>query len=273
MLIDTHCHLDILLRMNSDAELSAQEIKDIDFYVKKASEAGVGKIVQVGTTVASSRNSIALATAYKKVWATVGIHPTEACQNWQKKFALIRAMLENYSENKIVGVGETGIDLYHEPYDLLSQKQLFDAHIEAALEHDLPLVIHVRDKSGSYEAMREAFDVLSPYAGRVSGVLHCFQQDLASAERAVEMGLLLGIDGPIGYPRNQHLRDIVRTIGLEHLVLETDAPFLTPQAKRGQPNSPVYLSLIAHDLAMACEESFDEVVAVTTRNAEILFKI
>lgn len=250
-----------------DEIMTHEQVASVAGIVDAAAEKGVSQIVNVGTTINETHNSIMLAQQYENVVATVGIHPCDTTASWKKEIAEIEKMLMTHRD-LIVGVGETGLDFYHKPYDQGLQTSLFEAHIELALKHDLPLVVHVRDAGDA------ALKVLERYKGEARGVLHCFSLDLGAARDIAAWGnWYIGIDGPVTYPKNDWLREVVATMPLEFLLLETDAPFLPPQAFRGKQNSPIHIPLIAEAIAQARGCSVDEVGAVTTQSAQKLFAL
>jgi len=195
----------------------------------------------------------------------VGIHPGDCNASWQKDVKKIEALLANKEENVIVGVGETGLDFYHKPFNKQRQVDAFKAHIEASLEHTLPLIIHMRDSS------EETLRVLDEYKDEACGVAHCFVQTKDIAQVLIDWGFYLGIGGPITYPRNELLREMYALVPLESIVLETDAPFLPPQPFRGKPNHPKYIPLIAQKIAQIRNVAVEVVAEVTTTNAKKLF--
>lgn len=267
MLIDTHCHLNMMVDKKRDDRMTSAQVEQVSQIVENASAQGVGKIVNVGTTYNETLNSLALADRYASVFATAGIHPCDVTSVWQNDLSVLKKMLATH-KNKIVALGETGLDFFHKPYDAVAQEALFRGTIELSLQHDLPLVVHVRD------AGDEALKVLDEYAGETRGVLHCFSLDLQSGQQVAAWGnWYLGIDGPVTYPKNEWLRQVVATIDLEYLLLETDAPFLPPQQFRGKQNSPIHLPIIAQAIAEARGCSIEEVARVTTASAERLFGI
>lgn len=267
MLIDTHCHLNMMVAKQPDEALVPEHLPDIDSVVAAARLVGIGAIVNVGTSVVESQNSCLLARRYEDVFATVGVHPCDVSPSWQQDLAALKILLEDKQRNKIVGIGETGLDYYHKPYDTERQAAAFRAQIELALAHDLPLVVHIR------EAGDDALKIIAEYRHSARGVIHCFSLDLAAAQEVIGWGWYIGIDGPVTYKKNDYLRQIVATVPLSGLLLETDAPFLTPQAMRGKQNSPIYLSYIANEIAAARGCTVAEVAAATTANAQRLFNI
>ena len=256
MFIDTHCHLTML---GSDV-------------VKEASDAGVDQIITIATNLKDSINSIQVAKEYENVFATVGIHPCDVTPKWRDDFKQIENLLKNIEQNKIVGLGETGLDFYHKPFDKQLQIDLFQAHIESALRYDLPLVVHMR------ESADDVLKILEAYQGKLRGnklrgVAHCFLQNKQIADRLIEMGFYLGIGGPITYPKNNELRELFKIIPLDDILLETDAPFLPPQPYRGKKNHPKYIPLIAQELANLRGIELSVISDKTTANAKRLFRI
>lgn len=257
MFVDTHCHVTIM----------AQRGEASDEVVQQAAQAGVTKLITIATTVQDSLDSIQVAQQFPGVWATAGIHPCDCPQGWRQVFRAIEALCENKKKNKIVGLGETGLDFYHKPFFKQRQLDAFVAHIECALVHGLPTVIHIR------ESVDEVLKILEKYKSELTGVAHCFSQDKSAAQTLIDWGFYLGIGGPVSYPKNDLLREIVRDAPLERLVLETDAPFLPPQQFRGKPNHPKYIPLIAQVVADAKGVELATVGEVTTGNVKKLFSI
>ena len=271
--IDTHCHLDVLLRMNFEDLLTQSEIDAVGDLVQRAESKGVTDFICVGTNLVGSKNSVALANCYSSVWATVGLHPTDAHANWREDIAAFKKMLSQDEDKNIVGVGETGIDLFRDASQLELQKDVFKAQIELALENNLPLSLHIRDQIGVDRSAEIALRVLEQFGKDIRAVLHCFQQSQAIADEALSRGFLLGVDAPIDYPKNDWLRSIIAVTPLEQLVLETDAPFLPPQALRGTKNVPEAVVYIARKIAELKGCTQEEVAAATTANARRLFSI
>lgn len=252
MFVDTHAHL-----------LMLDEISSV---IERAKSADVKKIITVSTTLADSKKTVSLVKRYEGVWATFGIHPCDCKENWQEEMQEVEKLVEEHRDD-IVGIGETGLDFYHKPFVKERQIEAFKAHIELAIKHDLPLAIHIRE---SAEAVLE---VLEGYAGKVRGVAHCFSQDKAVAQKLLDWGFYLGIGGPLTYSKNDELRSLFQEVALERIILETDAPFLPPQAFRGKKNYPEYIPYIAQELARIREIKVDEVARVTTENVKALFRI
>lgn len=268
MFIDTHCHLNMLVKSSFDTLLTDQELAAIEPIVREAHAAGVEKIINIGTSVPESLNSIAIAQRYDGVYATVGLHPCDCSEQWHADFKKIEQLVVQKQKNKIVAIGEIGLDFYHKPFFRSRQEDALKAQLELALEHKLPVVLHVRD------AGDELLAVLEPYvADLVGAVFHCFSQQQDYANIVLGWGCYIGIDAPITYPKNEGLREIVRNAPLNKILLETDAPFLPPQQYRGQQNKPVYVPLFAQTVADVKGVDIAVVEEVTTANACKLFTL
>lgn len=268
MLIDTHAHLNIMVKKKFDVALTPSELDDAANIIKECAQEGVTQFINVGTSLVESQNCIELAKKYKEIFAVVGIHPNDCTPEWRQDFKEIEKLIKQKEVNRIVGIGECGLDTHYPDTDLPRQIDAFKAHIELALEHNLPIVVHTRD------ALEETALVLERYKHEnLKGIIHCFSGDQAFASFSLELGFVLGIGGPLTYPKNSILREIFGTIALEKIVLETDAPFLPIQAMRGKPNHPKYIKAIAQFLAELRSISFEEVAQVTTHTAQHLFKL
>jgi TatD DNase family protein len=258
----------MMVKEKFDVPLSAAELDAAGIIVEQAALHDVSTIINVGTSLIESQNCVALAQKYASIYATVGIHPNDCTKTWRNDFKLIEKMAKNKDENKIVGIGECGIDMHYPDFNLDRQNDAFKAHVELALEHDLALVIHSRD------AYDETLSVLEEFKHDIKrATIHCFSYDRAFAHHVTAMQFFIGIDGPITYPKNTELREVVQTIGLDYIVLETDAPFLPPQNFRGKPNNPLHIQTIAQYIAEFSHTTLDEVARKTTYNARKLFNL
>ena len=251
MLVDTHAHLNF-----------PQFSGDLDRVVQNAKEAGVARIVNVGTNLEVSRQAAALAEQHEGIYATAGFHPhdveTADAQG-------LKALPDLLSHERIVAVGETGLDFYRDyaPHDL--QERVFHHHIRLALETGLPLVIHSRG------AEDRVLDLLEAHrAGEVGGVLHCFGGDWEQAKRAVDLNFYLGFGGTVTFRKSSSLPVALKT-PKERLLLETDCPYLAPVPYRGRRNEPAYVRVVAECLARERGEEVDRVLYRTGQNAFRLF--
>jgi TatD DNase family protein len=253
MLIDTHCHLDF-----PDFDI------DRDAVVTRAREAGVGVIVNVASGLKASRDAVALAGRIDGVYATVGVHPHDAKDLEASGFEEIKRLA---GSPRVVAIGEVGLDYYRNlsPQDV--QIKVFRGFIELAVEKTLPLIVHSR------MAFQETLDILGPQAGRLTGVVvHCFSGDPAHLKACLDLGFYVSFTGNITYKKADRLRDVVRLCPLERMFLETDAPFLSPEGKRGSRNEPAYVGYVRDEVARLKDILPDEVARVTTENARRFFK-
>ena len=268
MLIDTHCHLSMMIKKDFNVPLSDEQYKQVQMEVDKAKQNGVEIIINVGTNFHENIEAIEIASRIKNVYTSIGIHPNDCTNKWQEDLKKLIPLLKNKEKNKIVAIGETGIDKHRSGYNLQRQKEAFKTQIELALEYNLALIVHTRD------AYDETINCLDEYKNEISrGVIHCYFYDQSFADHVIDQGFVLGLGGPLTYPKNEFLREIFTKIPLEKIVLETDAPFLPPQQIRGQQNHPREIKAIAEFLANLRNISFEEVARITSKNARKLFEI
>lgn len=257
MLVDTHAHLD---QSEFDVDRAA--------VIARAVEAGVGRIVTVGLDVESSRRSIELAESYPTVFATVGLHPSSAGGYSQAVMDELKRMA---GHPKVVAIGETGLDFYRRRAPREAQERAFRHQLDLAAELNLPVVIHDRE---AHEAILEVLGAWRTSLGNGlahTGVMHCFSGDSQLAQRVVEMGFLVSIAGPVTYPNAGRLVEVVEKLPLSSLILETDCPFLAPQAHRGKRNEPGYVRFVAESVAQIKSCDVPRVEDETTENARRLF--
>jgi TatD DNase family protein len=252
-LIDTHCHLD----WNAfDADRAA--------VIDRAVEAGVTRMITIGVDAASSRRAIVIAEQYDAVYAAVGVHPND-CAGFDA--ALLQDIRSLAQHPKVVAIGEIGLDYYWQKIDHDTQAQAFCAQLELAVEINKPVIIHSRDAAAEVMTLLEEFARHT----RLAGTLHSYFDDLAIAQRAFAIGFCLGVTGPITFKKSDREREIIRQLPLDRLLVETDAPFLTPVPHRGQRNEPAYVRCVVETMAQTRGQAVDEVARQTTRNAELLF--
>lgn len=265
-LVDTHCHMNMMVKTQFDIPLTQEEIINARAIILQASEQGIEKIINVGTSLTESKNCIALAQTYDSVYAAIGIHPNDLTTNWRQEISELSQLISITKPGIIVAVGECGIDKHYPDYDLARQQDAFRAQIELALEHNLPLIVHTR------QAPTETLACLSEYKNKnLRGVIHCFSEDLQFAQDAIALGFVLGIGGTITYPKNEILRTVVKTVPLEKIILETDAPFLPIQSMRGKQNAPRYIAEIANYLAELRNTDLATVAQTTTNAVHKIF--
>ena len=252
-LVDTHCHLTV--------EAFAS---DRDAAIGRAREAGVSACVVVALDAASAVEAAELAERHPG-WAvaTAGVHPTQEAVSDPAEWARVEALL---ASGRFRAVGETGLDDYHREVPLATQLPSLHRHVEAALAHDLPVILHCRDAFPALHAE------LARYAGApLRGVLHCFTGGEEDARRLLALGLHLGVGGVSTYKANDALRAALRGAPLERLVLETDSPWLAPQSVRGRRNEPAFVAHVAARIAADRALPLEELAAATTANATKLF--
>ncbi len=267
MLIDTHCHINMMVKKTFDTPLQEKDFILAQTIVNEAHQDDVSLIINVGTREIENNNCILLAQKYNSVYATVGIHPNDS-DNWQHDLKKMQQWLTNKEKNKIVGIGECGIDMHYPDHNLQRQRDAFKAQIDLALEHNLALIVHSRD------AYDETLKILEEYKNHITrATMHCFSYDQAFADTVISWNFMLGIGGTITYPKNDTLRSVVQHISINNIVLETDAPFLPIQEMRGKQNHPRYIKNIAEYIAQLRNEPFEHIAQKTTANALQLFYI
>ncbi len=254
MLIDSHCHLDF-----------DKFAGDREKVISRAREEGIELIINVGTSLERSKKSLQLAEKYTFIYAAVGIHPHEAEKvkqdDWQA--------LENLSENdKVVAIGETGLDYYHNLAAKDKQKESFRRQIALGRKRKLPFIVHKR------EADEDTLSILKKEkAEEVGGVLHCFSGNLSLAQECLKLGFYISVAGQVTYPNAKNLREAVKKLPTDRLLIETDSPFLAPQAQRGKRNEPAFVRYVAEELACLHHLSREDISRITTRNAKHLLGI
>ena len=248
--IDSHCHLQM-----GDGDGAAADA------VARAVDAGVERMICIGTDLESSRRAVELAARHAEVWATIGLHPHDASrleEEWD-------GLCELAGAGRVVGVGETGFDLYYRHSEPEQQEEAFRRHIRLARERHLALVIHSRD------AWEETFSVLESEGVPERTVFHCFTGGPDEARRALAAGTWLSFSGIVSFKGAQPLRDAAALTPADRLLVETDSPFLAPVPHRGRPNEPAYLPAVGAALAQARGETLEQVAALTRGTALAVF--
>jgi len=280
--IDTHAHIDMLKK------LSPEEA------VAKAADEGVKYIINVGAELDGSRKSVEFAQRFPGVFASVGIHPHYVKGFGNKEIRILESLIQGEStgyghsesvknengedENqgvkggrykKVVAIGETGFDFYRNLSPASDMEKAFISHIELALKYDIPVIIHDRD------AHRQTMNVIKRYTcnKRFRAVVHCFSGDIDFARQCLEQGLYISFTGVITFPNAGDLKKVVEEVPLERIFIETDSPFLAPQAKRGSENYPGFVKYIAEKIAEIKGCSIEEVADITSKNAESFFSL
>lgn len=254
MLIDSHCHLDF-------PDFS----EDLDQVLARAKEAGIARQVTICTHVTRFPNVLALAEAHDSLWCTVGIHPHEAGREPPVEAEELVAMADH---DKVIGFGETGLDYFYEHSPREDQKTRFRAHIKAARTAGLPLVVHTRD------AESDTVDILCEEMGKgtFTGVIHCFSGSSDLARACLDLGFYISLSGIVTFKKAEELRETVRQLPPDRVLVETDAPYLAPVPRRGKRCEPAFTTHTAEVVAQCLEMPFPEFAAQSTRNFYQLFR-
>ncbi|MCK5471968.1 TatD family hydrolase [Candidatus Gracilibacteria bacterium] len=251
MLIDTHCHLDF-----------TEFTRDFKETLVRARSVGVQKFVIPGVELSNSRAAVALAEKFDGVFAAVGVHPHAADSVDERTLNELEKLA---ASQKVVAVGEIGLDFFRMKNSPEIQKNAFRQQLELAQKLNLPVIIHSR------AADSEILETLDEF--KVRGVFHCFGSDWDFAEKVLARGFFIGLTGIVTFPNAKDLHEVAKKISLEKLLIETDAPFLAPQKFRGQRNEPAFVREVAEIIAKLRGISVEEVAKQTTENAEELFQI
>jgi TatD DNase family protein len=253
MLVDSHCHLDF-------PDFAGK----VDDVVARARAAGVGVCVSIGTELKRFPGVRAIAEAHDNVWCSVGVHPHESEKELLDDAA---ALIAEAAHPKVVAIGETGLDYYYEHSPRLPQQTNFRSHIAAARQTDLPVIVHTREADDdTIEILREEMA-----KGRFAGLIHCFTGTQRLADAALELGLYISVSGIATFKNSAALRDVIKTVPMNRLLVETDAPYLAPVPHRGKTNEPAF---VVHTAAMLAElkgVSAGELATTTTENFFRLF--
>lgn len=253
MIFDSHAHYD-----------SEQFNEDREELLLSMEEHGVGTIVNSGASWDSVTEVVELAHKYPFIYAAVGMHPDEVGDLNDERFEYLKSQCQ---KEKVVAVGEIGLDYYwdNESHDV--QKKWFIKQLELARELDLPVIIHSRD------AAADTLEIMKEYGQGLRGVIHCFSYSVELAREYVKMGFHIGIGGVVTFKNGRKLKEIAEEIPLDRILLETDCPYLAPVPFRGKRNCSAYISYVAQEIANLKGISYEEVVAQTEQNGKRLFRI
>jgi len=253
ILTDTHTHL-----------YSSEFNPDRDLAIKRANQAGVNRFFIPAIDSSYHKNMFELNKKYDNMFLMMGLHPTSVKENYKEELNIVKNYLTN---NRFYAVGEIGIDLYWDKSFLKQQQEAFKTQINWAKQYKLPIVIHCR------EAFDEIFEILEEEkSDDLKGIFHCFTGNIAQANRAISYQMKLGIGGVVTF-KNGKIDKFLNEIPLEHIVLETDSPYLAPVPNRGKRNESSYLTLIAGKLAEIYGVSIKEIADITTQNSKQIFGI
>jgi TatD DNase family protein len=251
--VDSHCHL-------AFPELSA----DLDGVLSRMAAAGVGRALSVCTRLDEFERLWALAERDERVYASVGVHP----DTMGAEEPTVQRLVALAARPRVVAIGETGLDYYRLPEPLEWQRQRFRVHIRAAREAGKPLIIHTRAASAdTLRIMREE------RAGEAGGVMHCFTESLPVAQAAIELGFFISFSGIVTFKNARELQAVAQALPLERLLIETDAPYLTPVPHRGRTNEPAFVPLVAQKLAELHGTTVERIGARTRENFERCFNV
>lgn len=254
MLIDSHAHLD-------DQKFD----RDRDIIIKNLKSNGIELVINIGADLQTSIASVSLAEKYENIYAAVGVHPHSASEVDDSTIEILKSFA---NREKVVAIGEIGLDYYYDnsPRDL--QRKWFKEQINLAKQVDLPVVIHTR------EAAQETFDILKEAQdGSLRGVLHCYSGSVEMAIEYIKLGFYISFAGPVTFKNARSIREVAKSVPLDRLLVETDCPYLTPEPNRGKRNEPIFVKYTAGTIADIRGITYEELAKVTNRNTRDLFKI
>lgn len=254
MFIDTHCHLDDKAFEN-----------DLPEVIQRAENYRVGKIISIAESIESCYRVLKLAENFPDVYAVIGVHP----HNADSFTELAESRLKNFlNHKKVVGIGETGLDYYYHHSEKNNQLKAFISHLNIAIKNNFSVVIHCRD------AYNDLISILKECGlPERKGVVHCFSGNLTNAKALIDMGLYISVTGAITFKNAHKLREVIKAISIDKLLIETDAPYLAPEPYRGKRNEPSHIIHTAKVLAEIKSLSLEDVERITTLNASKLFNI
>ena len=253
MIFDTHAHYD-------DEQFDA----DREELLNSMAEQGVGTIVNVSASYPSCEQVTEMVQKYPFMYAAVGVHPDHVGELNEETFVRMKKLFAN---DKVIAVGEIGLDYYwdNESHDL--QKAWFIRQLELARELDLPVLIHSR------EAAADTMDIMKEHAEGISGVIHCYSYSKEMAREYVKMGFYIGVGGVVTFKNARKLKETVVEIPLTSIILETDCPYLAPEPNRGKRNNSAYIRYVAEEIAKIKGITYEEVVAQTEENARKMYRL
>lgn len=248
MYVDVHCHLD------------SDNYDNIEQVINNAKNNNVNKLIYNGCDMKTNKEVIDLINKYDLVYGAIGFHPTELDYIKEEDYIFLE---DNIKNNKIVAIGEIGLDYHYEDTDKVKQKYHFIKQLELAKKYNMPVIVHSRD------SIQDTYNILKEYS--VKGILHCYSGSLEMAKEFIKLGFLISIGGIVTFKNAKNIIEVIKNIDLSYLLLETDSPYLTPEPYRKYKNEPKYIPVIASKIAEIKGVSVEEVRDVTTSNAERLF--
>jgi TatD DNase family protein len=253
LFVETHSHLDF-----DEFDADREEV------IKRALDAGVRILINVGASLDSSKRAVELAHKYPCIFAAVSVHPHDSHTVDDKVLAEIDELA---SDLRVVAIGETGLDFYRNLSPQEVQKRVFLDFIAIAKKHNKPLIVHSRDSTS------EAISVIAETKPTAGGVFHCYSSSVENAKRIFQLGFLVSVAGNITFSNAEKLRSKIAQLPIENLMLETDSPYLAPQQYRGKRCEPAYIPLVASEVARLHALSIETVAEITTKNAKRVFRI
>jgi len=252
MLVDTHVHL------------NSHKFKyNLDEIIKRALENDVKTMIVVGYDKETNQKAIELSLKYPFIYATVGIHPTEAKNTKEKDFDLLKSQLVH---ERVVGIGECGLDFYWDKDNIDKQIEVFKRQIELSIQYKKPIIIHMRDASEA------TYNVLSEYKD-LKGIMHCYSGSKEMAKHFLNLGLHISLGGPVTFRNGIKPKEVAKMVPLDKILIETDAPYLAPHPFRGKLNEPSRVKLVAEEIAKLRNMTYDDFANQSSKNAYKLFNI
>ena len=251
MIIDSHCHLDYEPLVNN-----------IDQVLLNAKKNNITNLLTIGTNLDSSKKVLEIVSKYPNVYGAIGIHPNSTTGNLE---SINEIFLLKKKSKKIIAFGETGLDYFYKRSDKKDQIFAFEKHIEFSISEKVPVIIHTRD------ADDDTISIIKKYYNKTNFLIHCFTGTLDFAKNLLNLNCLISFSGIITFKKSNDLRDVVKYVPLERMLIETDSPYLSPDPFRGKSNEPANVKIVAETIASIKQISFGEVASSTTANFEKFF--
>jgi len=268
-LVDSHCHIQSINadKANHTVDLWQSANLTVDEVIARANEAGVIKFICVGCDLDDSYEALSLASSHDNCFASIGIHPHEADHYIDLKHTSeqFKHLIEADKQHKIVAIGECGLDYFYQYSSAANQKEVLKLQLELAKSYNLPLIFHVR------QAFDDFWPIFDDYSGQVKGVIHSYTDNKVNLDKALERKLFIGVNGIATFIKQADQLEVIKAIPTANLLLETDAPYLTPVPYRGNINEPKHVKTILEFLAKLKSEEVEYIANTTTFNANLLF--
>ena len=251
MIIDSHCHLDYEPLINN-----------IDQILLNAKKNNIAKLLTIGTSLESSKKVLDIINKYSNVYGAIGIHPNSTTGNLEKLDDILALKNNN---KKVIAFGETGLDYFYKRSEKNDQIFAFEKHIEFSIAKNVPVIIHTRD------ADDDTISIIKKYYKKTNFLIHCFTGTLDFAKKLLDLNCIISFSGIITFKKSNNLRDVVKYVPLEKMIIETDSPYLSPDPFRGKSNEPANVKIVAETIASIKQITFGEVASSTTANFEKFF--